>query len=234
MNAVFRLTLALAGALLLVGPVVAQTKLESDKDKVSYMVGMDLAKMLEPIKDEIDQKIMLDALRTAMAGGAPALTQEEANAVRASFQQHMQQKQAAEAAAAAAKNAEEGAAFLAANKGKSGVHTTASGLQYQVLRAGNGPKPKPTDKVRVHYVGTLLDGSKFDSSYDRNEPVVFALNQVIPGWSEGVSLMPVGSKYKFWIPSKLGYGERATGPIPPNSMLTFEVELLDIVAPDAQ
>src|SRR3546814_376928 len=145
----------------------------------------------------------------------------------------MQQKQAEESAAKARKNSAEGEEFLATNKTKPGVKTTASGLQYQVLRAGNGAKPQATDTVRVHYLGTLLDGTKFDSSYDRNEPAQFALNQVIPGWTEGVALMPVGSKYKFWIPGNLGYGERGAGPIGPNSTLVFEVELLDIVAPAA-
>ena len=98
-----------------------------------------------------------------------------------------------------------------------------------MVRAGNGPKPASTDVVRVHYKGTLLDGTVFDSSYDRGQPVEFGLSQVIPGWSEGVALMPVGSKYTFWIPAELGYGEAGGGPIPPNAMLTFEVELMEIV-----
>ena len=141
----------------------------------------------------------------------------------------IQAKQAAEAEAKAAKGKEEGAAFLAANKDKPGVKVTDSGLQYQVVRAGNGPKPAATDVVRVHYKGTLLDGTVFDSSYDRGQPAEFGLAQVIPGWSEGVALMPVGSKYTFWIPAELGYGEAGGGPIPPNAMLTFEVELMEIV-----
>lgn len=235
MNAVSRFTCALAAALALAmtANVAAQPKLETEKDKFSYTVGMDLAKMLEPIKGEIDTQIAIAALQNALAGGKTALSDEEADAVRKAFQQRMQEKQAAESAAKASKNVAEGEAFLAANKGKTGVQSTASGLQYQVLRAGNGAKPQATDTVRVHYLGTLLDGSKFDSSYDRNEPAQFALNQVIPGWTEGVALMPVGSKYKFWIPSSLGYGERGAGPIGPNSTLVFEVELLDIVAPAA-
>ena len=114
--------------------------------------------------------------------------------------------------------------------------TTASGLQYQVLEPGNGPKPSATDTVRVHYAGTLLDGKTFDSSYERKEPVVFALQQVVPGWQEGIALMPVGSKYRFWIPSELGYGEQGTpgGPIGPNETLVFEVELQEIVKAEAK
>jgi FKBP-type peptidyl-prolyl cis-trans isomerase FkpA len=132
-------------------------------------------------------------------------------------------------------NVSEGAAFLAANAKKPGVKTTPSGLQYQVVTEGKGPKPVASDTVRVHYKGALLDGKTFDSSYDRNQPVVFSLEQVVPGWKEGIQLMPVGSKYKLWIPSKLGYGEAGTpgGPIGPNATLVFDVELLEIVKPGA-
>ena len=130
----------------------------------------------------------------------------------------------------AKKNKEEGEKFLAENKTKSGVITTESGLQYQVITEGTGAKPTEKDRVKVHYTGTLLDGTKFDSSVDRGEPAEFGVNQVIKGWTEGLQLMPVGSKYIFWIPSELAYGERAAGPeIKPNSVLKFEVELLDIV-----
>jgi FKBP-type peptidyl-prolyl cis-trans isomerase FkpA/FKBP-type peptidyl-prolyl cis-trans isomerase FklB len=136
-------------------------------------------------------------------------------------------------AASANTNPAGGVAFRARNAKAPGVHTTASGLQYQVITEGKGPKPTPSDVVSAHYKGTLLDGKTFDSSYDRGEPATFALQQVVPGWQEGIALMPVGSKYKFWIPAKLGYGEKGTpgGPIPPNATLVFEVELLDIVKP---
>lgn len=235
MNVLSRFTTALVAtaALAVSLPLHAQKALESDKDKFSYTVGMDLAKMLESIKGEIDTKIVVEAFETSLAGGKLQLTEEEAATIRKAFQEHLQAQQQVVAQAEASKNIMEGKSFLAENGGKPGVKTTASGLQYQVLRAGNGPKPAATDTVRVHYLGTLLNGNKFDSSYDRNEPAQFALNQVIPGWTEGVALMPVGSKYKFWIPSALGYGERGAGPIGPNATLVFEVELLDIVAPAA-
>ena len=123
---------------------------------------------------------------------------------------------------------EQGEHFLAENALKEGVKVTESGLQYEVIKMGKGPKPGPTDRVKVHYHGTLIDGTVFDSSVERGEPIVFGLNQVIAGWTEGVQLMPVGSKFKFYIPQNLGYGERAAGSIPPYSTLIFEVELLDI------
>ena len=139
----------------------------------------------------------------------------------------------AEMMAAAQENKAEGEAFLAANAEKPGVEVTESGLQYQVLREGDGPTPEADATVKVHYQGSMLDGETFDSSYERGEPVVFALNQVVPGWQEGIAMMPVGSKYRFWIPSELGYGEAGTpgGPIGPNEVLVFEVELLEIVEP---
>lgn len=128
------------------------------------------------------------------------------------------------------KNKEEGAKFLEENKTKPGVITTESGLQYQVITEGTGPKPKETDRVKVHYTGTTLDGTVFDSSIDRGEPMTFGVNQVIKGWTEGLQIMPVGSKYIFWIPSDLAYGEQhRSAEITPNSMLKFEVELLEIV-----
>ena len=191
---------------------------------------MDIAKSLEPFKEEFDQEAMITALRASLQGKPTKLTAAEADKVREDFGRYMQTKMQQKAAEAAQKNLAEGQAFLAANKNKPGVHVTNSGLQYQVIRQGTGPMPKPTDRVRVHYVGTLLDGTKFDSSYDRGQPAEFALNQVIPGWSEGVALMPLNSKYKFWIPSNIGYGPSGQPPIGPNSTLVFEVELLGIEA----
>ena len=201
----------------------------SAKQRNSYMIGMDVAKSLEPIKDEIDIATLSQAITTVFNGKPTKLTAAEAEKIRNEFSQMLQGKMAAKAAEAAQKNLKEGAAFLAANKAKPGVRTTPSGLQYQVIREGSGPKPTATDKVRVISKGTLLDGTTFDSSYDRGQPVEFQLNPVIPGWTEGVALMPVNSKYKFWIPAELAYGPNGQPPIGANATLVFEVELLGIV-----
>ena len=203
--------------------------LETGKKQVSYMIGSDMGKSLALIKDEIDLEMLSQAIADRFAGKDSKLTDEQALKIQEAFTATVQAKQAAEAATKAAKGKEEGAAFLATNKDKPGVKVTQSGLQYQIVRAGSGPMPAGTDVVRVHYKGTLLDGTVFDDSYKRGQPAEFGLAQVIPGWSEGVALMPVGSKYTFWIPSELGYGEAGGGPIPPNAMLTFEVELMEIV-----
>jgi len=199
-----------------------------DKNKISTMVGMDIGRGLTQIKDDIDIKVVEQALEQTLKGEKTSLTQEEALQVRQAYMQQMQAKRVAEQKASAEKNKTEGTAFLAKNKSKSGVKTTASGLQYEVEKEGTGPKPKATDTVKVNYLGTKIDGTKFDSSYDRGQPATFPLNGVIKGWSEGLQLMPVGSKYKFYVPADLAYGENAPGPIGPNATLIFEVELLGI------
>jgi FKBP-type peptidyl-prolyl cis-trans isomerase FkpA/FKBP-type peptidyl-prolyl cis-trans isomerase FklB len=215
--------------------IAKSSGLKTEKEQASYMVGMSVGKSLQPIKDDVDIDTVVKAMKTVMSGGKVLLTDEQAQQVAQAFDQRLQAKKVAEAEAAAKKNASEGEAFLAANAKKPGVKTTASGLQYQVLTEGKGARPAADAMVKVHYKGELLDGTEFDNSHDRGEPAVFSLQQVAPGWAEGVQLMPVGSKYKLWIPSKLGYGEQGTpgGPIPPNATLVFEVELLDIVKPDA-
>jgi FKBP-type peptidyl-prolyl cis-trans isomerase len=142
---------------------------------------------------------------------------------------YMQKRQAEKMQAMYTKNIEEGENFLAENKKREGVQETTSGLQYEVITMGTGAKPVETDMVKVHYTGMLIDSTKFDSSVDRGAPAEFGVNQVIQGWQEGIQLMPVGSKFKFYIPYELGYGENGTGPIPPYSVLVFEVELLEIV-----
>ncbi|WP_407351726.1 FKBP-type peptidyl-prolyl cis-trans isomerase [Luteimonas sp. R10] len=204
---------------------------EVDRGKVGLLVGADVGRSLLPIRDEIDLPVMLQALRTRIEGGELLLAEAEAEALRQAFSARVQQKMEAEAAQVGERNRAEGAAFLAANKGEKGVFSTPSGLQYQVIRQGAGRRPLPSDRVRVHYHGTLLDGTVFDSSYERGEPAEFGLSQVIPGWTEGVALMPIGAKYRFWIPGELGYGAKGTqgGPIGPNATLVFDVELLDIL-----
>jgi FKBP-type peptidyl-prolyl cis-trans isomerase len=221
---------AIVAALGTAGGAFAQ-ELKTEKDKVSYMVGMDVGKGLSSIKDEIDMAVVIQALQASVKGEKTALSQEEALKIRQDFMTKLQAKRAAEEKAKAETNKKAGDEFLAKNKSKKGVTTTASGLQYEVVKAGTGPKPKDTDTVQVHYTGTLLDGTKFDSSVDRGEPATFPLKGVIPGWTEGLQLMPVGSKYKFYIPSNLAYGENGPGPIGPNAVLTFEVELLKIMPP---
>jgi FKBP-type peptidyl-prolyl cis-trans isomerase FkpA/FKBP-type peptidyl-prolyl cis-trans isomerase FklB len=210
--------------------------LETKKQQVSYMVGMSIGKSLEGIKEEVDLDVVEKAMRTMVAGEKPLMDEKQAQEIGAAFQQEMQIKQIAKAAAEGKKNLEEGAAFLAENAKKAGVQTTASGLQYQVVSEGAGPKPKAEDVVRVHYKGTMLDGETFDSSYDRGEPATFPLAAVVPGWQEGLQLMPVGSKFKLWIPGKLGYGDKVPpgAPIGPNETLVFDVELLEIVKQEAK
>src|SRR5689334_25105457 len=206
----------------------AKPRIAIDKNKISTMVGMDIGRGLAQIKDDVDIKIVEQALEQTLKGEKTSLTQEEALQVRQAYMQQMQAKRVTEQKAAAEKNKSEGSAFLAKNKSKSGVKTTASGLQYEVEKEGSGPKPKATDTVKVNYLGTKIDGTKFDSSYDRGQPATFPLNGVIKGWSEGLQLMPVGSKYKLYVPAELAYGENAPGPIGPNATLIFEVELLGI------
>jgi FKBP-type peptidyl-prolyl cis-trans isomerase len=195
MNSVLRNTLAAAVAVGIAGtalPAAAVDKLTTEKEKVSYMVGMDMSRNLEPIKGEIDVEIMVQAIRDSLAGKGKLLTDQEAEQVRQAFVQKITAQQQAKQQEAAGKNKAEGEKFLAENKAKPGVKTTASGLQYQVITEGKGPKPAATDQVKVHYVGTLIDGTKFDSSIDRGEPATFGLNGVIPGWTEALQLMPVG------------------------------------------
>ena len=208
--------------------------LPNEKDQISYMVGMDVANLLKPAKDEVDLDTVIKALKDSMEGKKVLLTEEQANTIRETFAQKMQAKKIAESMAEAKKNLDEGKKFLAENAKKPGVQTTPSGLQYQVITEGKGPKPGAGDAVKVKYKGTLLDGKEFDSTDAHGgEPAVLPLDRVIPGWAEGIRLMPVGSKYKLWIPGNLGYGEQVPpgAPFPANATLVFEVELLDIVKP---
>ncbi|HEV7507347.1 MAG TPA: FKBP-type peptidyl-prolyl cis-trans isomerase [Thermoanaerobaculia bacterium] len=209
-------------------------KPESLQDRASYTIGLNLGKSLKTNEIQANIDLIVKGLRDGLGGGQALLTDEEMQAAMQTLQQQVGAQQEAKRKAAGEKNKAEGEAYLAKNKEKAGVKTTASGLQYEVITEGTGPMPKATDSVTVNYKGTLMDGTVFDSSYDRKEPVTFVLNQVIPGWTEGVQLMKVGSKYKFYIPSALGYGERGAGAtIGPNSPLIFEVELISIGAPAA-
>lgn len=236
MKPVVRLALTAAVVSMMFG-VAAQAfaagpQLKTDKDKNSYMVGMSMAGGIPaPVAEELDPAIVAEAVKTVLSGGTPALTEQEAQTIGKAFQDKMRAKMQALEKQVADKNQKEGDAFLAKNRSTSGVHVTASGLQYQVEKQGNGPKPKASDTVQVNYEGSLLDGTVFDSSYKRGTPATFPLAGVIPGWSEALQLMPVGSKYTFWIPAKLAYGDHGAGPIGPNSTLKFQVELLKIEPP---
>ncbi|MGA9574545.1 MAG: FKBP-type peptidyl-prolyl cis-trans isomerase [Lysobacterales bacterium] len=208
------------------------TDLDTDEKKLGYIIGMDIGKSLREQGAAVDLDSLITAIRATYNGEELAMTDEEAGQVRKEYIEKRQAEQQAEAAAAGATNLAEGKKFLAENAKKEGVQTTDSGLQYKVETMGTGPKPAATDTVTVNYRGTLLDGTEFDSSYARNEPISFALNRVIAGWTEGVQLMPVGSKFTFYVSPELAYGEAGGGPIPPNSTLIFEVELLGIEAPE--
>ncbi|MBR1770298.1 MAG: FKBP-type peptidyl-prolyl cis-trans isomerase [Bacteroidales bacterium] len=204
-------------------------KLETQKDKVSYILGEDIGKSVISEGYELNIDILIDAIRKAAKGESENLmTEQEKSRVMQEWQAEMDAKRSARAKEMGAKAKKEGEIFLQNNRKNENVVETPSGLQYTVMKDGVGPKPKATDKVRVHYHGTLLNGTVFDSSVQRGESIVFPLNQVITGWTEGVQLMNVGSKYRFFIPADLAYGEQAVGNIPPCSTLIFEVELLGI------
>lgn len=218
----------LAAASLTVALGASAAELETDAQKLGYMIGMDVGQSLRQQGMDIDVDALVEAIRTTYAGEQPAMTAEESQAIREEYLARRQAAVSAEQGALAEKNKAEAEAFLAENAGEEGVVTTETGLQYKVIEQGDGARPAATDTVTVHYRGTLLDGTEFDSSYSRDEPTPFVLNQVIPGFTEGLQLMPVGSKYEFYIMPELGYGEAGGGPIPPSSVLIFEVELLDI------
>lgn len=206
----------------------AQDAPKETKDKVSYSIGLSIGTNLQRQGIDINSDHLFNGIKDALAGAKPRLSEKEMNSTMQAFQQEMMSKAQAQRKAAGEKNKSAGEAFLAENKKKEGVKVTASGLQYKVISEGKGEKPKATDTVVAHYRGTLIDGKEFDSSYKRNEPAEFPLNQVIPGWTEGLQLMSVGSKYQFVIPSSLAYGESAPAEIGPDSTLVFDVELVGI------
>ena len=203
--------------------------LDTPRARASYMVGLDLAATVEPIKDEVDLALVEQALRDKLAGRAPLLDAPTLEATRTQFSAHLRQRRQAAQAELAAANLRAGERFLADNAARPGVQRTASGLQYQVLRPGTGARPRPVDTVRVNYAGTLLDGSEFENTWALDHPAEFALGQVMPGLREAIVLMPAGSRHRVWIPAALAYGEAGVpGSIGPNSTLVFEIELLDV------
>jgi len=211
----------------------APAALTTRKDKFSYALGMNigsgLGANLKKQSVEVDWNLVAEGMKDGAAGSKTRLTEDEAKAVLTEVQNEVRKQQQEKAQQVAAANMTEGEAFLAANKGKEGVITLPSGLQYKILTAGTGPKPTASDSVVCNYRGTLINGTEFDSSYKRGEPATFGVGQVIKGWTEALQLMPVGSKWQLFIPSSLAYGERGAGAeIGPNATLIFEVELLSI------
>ncbi|MEO7932912.1 MAG: FKBP-type peptidyl-prolyl cis-trans isomerase [Chthoniobacterales bacterium] len=224
--------LALVAALTITSFAQAED-LKEPKDKVSYSIGVDIGSTIKRQGIEIDPDKVLLGLKDAYSGGKLALTDEEMKSTMETFQKEMMAKMAKKREDDGKKNKEIGEKFLAENKKKDGVKTTASGLQYKIITEGKGEKPKETDTVVTNYRGTTIDGKEFDSSYKRNEPAEFPLAGVIKGWTEGLQLIPVGTKAQFYIPAELAYGDNAPPEIGPGQTLIFDVELLSIKAPEA-
>lgn len=208
---------------------VKKATLETQKDKASYAIGFDLGKNLKKYSEDIELEKMLQGIRDGISGQNSILTEEETKKTLSEFQQTLIRKEMERRKELAVKNKVEEEKFLAENSKKEGVVTTASGLQYKVIREGKGSKPTLEDTVKVHYKGTFINGKEFDSSYKKGEPITFQLKNMIPGWIEALQLMNEGSKWQIFIPSALAYGEQGAGDIiEPNSLLIFEVELLEV------
>jgi FKBP-type peptidyl-prolyl cis-trans isomerase len=229
----FNVTLAtVTAAALMAGQVPAappSPALKDQNDRISYSIGVQIGSSIRPQIEQqqlkINPDVLVAGLKDALAGGKTLLSEQEVRDTLLALQKDAMGKQAE----LAEKNKKEGDAFLAANKTKPGVKTLPSGLQYQILKEGKGPKPQATDTVKANYKGTLLNGTEFDSSEKHGGPATFDLGGVIPGWTEALQLMPVGSKWRLFIPSALAYREQgAGGVIGPNSTLIFEVELLGV------
>lgn len=202
---------------------------KSEKDKISYSIGINIGTSFKEQSLDLDPEWVGKGIRDAVGGGKALLTDAEVEKILTAFQQQMRTKTEAEMKTKAETNKKEGDSFLAENKKKPGVVTLPSGLQYKVITTGKGAKPKKGDNVTTHYRGTLINGTEFDSSIKRGQPASFPVDGVIPGWTEALQLMPVGSKWQLFVPSELAYGPRAVGGvIGPNSTLIFEVELLSI------
>lgn len=215
-----------------VSATAADAPLNTLNQKASYIMGMNLGKQMSAQRNTIELNQVIMGIQDAYNGNQLKMTQAEMQAVAAEFQkkaQEEQEKLMAAKQAQAEKNLKEGKAFLEANKKKDGVKTLASGLQYKVLKSGNGPSPAETDTVVTHYRGNLINGEVFDSSYKRGQPATFPVNGVIKGWTEALQKMKVGDKWQLFVPADLAYGERSVGQkIEPNSVLIFEIELLEI------
>ncbi len=226
--------IAVLGLVFFAGLAVAEEKKEmSEKEKLSYSIGYtqgsSMAGFFKAQSVEVDTDTIIGSFKAGLSGAKPVLTEQDMHQTLSEFQKKIAAKQAEGMKETAEKNKKAGEAFLAENKKKEGVITLPDGLQYKVLKEGTGKTPKATDRVKVNYRGTLIDGREFDSSYKRGEPAVFQVNAVIAGWAEALQLMKVGSKWEVFIPSSLAYGGKSAGPmIGPDSTLIFEIELLAI------
>jgi FKBP-type peptidyl-prolyl cis-trans isomerase len=220
------------GIFLLMGNLYATKAipvLKTETEKFSYIIGLNMGQNFKAQGETLDPALVARGLADANSDSKPLLSAQEQQKVISNVQQKIQQKQQKNIAVSADKNAEAQAAFLAKNKTKQGIITTASGLQYEVLKPGSGASPTASATVTVNYEGKLLDGTVFDSSYKRGQPATFAVNQVIPGWTEALQLMKPGAEYMLYIPANLAYGKNGIpGTIPPNSMLIFKVELISV------
>lgn len=224
--------LVLASASLLATTMVVggcSKKLDTDKKKASYAIGQQIGQNLKSQSIEVDADVLAMAISEAAAGKESKMKKEEVQEAMQKLQETAMKKQQEQAE----ENKKKGAEFLEKNKSATGVKVTPSGLQYQVITEGTGPVPKADDIIKAHYKGTLISGEQFDSSYDRQQPAEFPVKGVIPGWTEALQMMKVGSKFKLWIPPELAYGPAPRPGIPANSVLAFEVELLEIVKPQA-
>jgi FKBP-type peptidyl-prolyl cis-trans isomerase FklB len=223
--------IAVIGIILLTSQVSAQESqtLKSQKEKISYIIGMDLGNNFKKQAVDIDPDSLVRGVKDALSGAKPQLSDQEAREAMTSFEKEMRTKQEEIRKTVGEKNQKEGAQFLAENKSKEGVQTLPSGLQYKVITPGKGKKPQLTDTVTAHYRGTLIDGTEFDSSYRRGQPANIPVGGVIRGWTEALQLMEEGAKWQLFIPSNLAYGERGAGQaIGPNATLIFEVEVISI------
>lgn len=218
--------------------VSTKSKLETDDEKISYAIGQDMGNTLKQLDTKLDLAMVYRGIQDVVTGDSTKslLLPEERQKAMETLMTRIREARAKKDSLAGAENSGKAKAFLEKNKAEKGVITTASGLQYMIVQEGTGKSPTVNDQVTAHYVGTLLDGTEFDNSIKRGQPITFPVNGVIPGWQELLPLMKIGQKVKCWIPPELGYGPRAAGRIPSNSMLIFEVELIDVkpgAAPEA-
>ena len=215
----------------------AEEPLKTQKDKVSYIIGTIVARDMQRQGVDLDVDLFMKGLRDVLSGAKPAMSDQDVQETMNVFKNELTAKKQAATKKLVEENKKKEEAFLGENKKKEGVHTLESGLQYKVIKEGSGNKPTLYDKVTINYRGTFIDGTEFDSSYKRKQPAIFAVNGVIPGWTEALPLMKTGSIWQIFVPAKLAYGETGAGRgiIPPNAMLIFEVELLSIgeTAPQA-